>query len=625
MAAAQPPAGRVNLANVANLANLISLPARHFAVVDAGSRRVQVMAASVSRGRPRLRGVRTVDSHEEGFSTTEELREDARKLMREVAPEAVILVLPQSMMLRHVLEVPPGDAAATRALVEREATRIGGLSESQWAFDSVRLRAFGGMPNPVAAVFCRQSDLQDLLEGFVDDPRGVFDVRPAGDALAAAFRSVRPEVTEAILVDLGALHTGVTLVLGGQPVFSASFPSGSHAFTESLAEDMGCGLEAAEVLKRTEPPALGPSGGAPKMRAAVVAWLAELERTVGEWKDDHAEVAVAVAVGRWPVVLAGGGALQPGLAGELGALAVRPVEGWPDTGEGGVRGDQATAWGAFLLALGLAAPAPSLLPSGMRAFWTQQRLWRGLLTFNLVFSAIVAVALIFGMREQSRLLAEKKSWREAAAAALQHARSIRGVAEGFNSRLEGMRPVLERQRQTVETLQVLNVLQQQRTSSNSWYVLLADGASYSVGSNDVAAAPASPKTSDPRGAPGAIGVATNLPMSSRTFVAEVCLIPQGEEMRQALSELVTDLKRYPVFRNVDVLPAERRHAWVSSNLIFTGRHFALELNLSEGELLPPIPLPRLVATNREPARGLRIPGRLDGSTSSNSGRLGRSR
>ncbi|MBL9128569.1 MAG: hypothetical protein JNL97_13020, partial [Verrucomicrobiales bacterium] len=237
MAAAHPPA---NLAQLANLANLISLPARHFAVVDAGNRRGQVLVASVSRGRPRLRSVRCVDTHEEGYSSPEELREDVRQVLRGEKPEAVILVVPQALLLRHVLDVPPGEASETRALVEREATRIAGLSESQWAFDAVRLRAFPGLDHPVAAAFCRQSDLEELLEAFVDDPRMVFDVRPAGDALAAAFRSVRPDVGEAILVDLGAMHTGVTILAAGQPVFSASFPSGSHAFTEGLAEDRGC-------------------------------------------------------------------------------------------------------------------------------------------------------------------------------------------------------------------------------------------------------------------------------------------------------------------------------------------------------------------------------------------------
>jgi Tfp pilus assembly PilM family ATPase len=619
VAVVHPPA---SLARLANLANLISLPARHFAVIDAGSRRVQVMSATVSRGRPRLRSVRVVDAHEEGFSTSEELREDTRQWMREIAPEAVILVLPQSLMLRHVLEVPPGDASQTRTLVEREASRIGGLSESQWAFDSVRLRPFAGMSNPVAAVFCRQTDLQELLEGFVDDVRAVFDVRPAGDALAAAFRMARPEATESVLVDLGAMHTGVTIVQGGQPVFSASYPSGSHAFTEALATDRGCSPEAAEVLKRTEPPALTLTD-APHLRASVVGWLAELERTVAEWRDDHSEFAVAA--GQWPVVMAGGGALQPGLVSELGKLAARPIHAWPEAGEGSVKADQATAWGALVLALGLSAPSPSLLPAELRGFWTQQRLWRGLLTFNLVLAVILAVALGFGMREQRRLLAEKQTWMAAAAGALQHARSIRGVAEAYNARLEAMRPVLERQRQTVETLQVLSVLQQQRTNGNYWYVLLADGESYALGSNDVAGQSAPAKPAEPRSVAPGTATATNLPASSRTFVAEVCLVPQGEDMRRALSDLVVDLKRYPLFRNVDVLPAERRRSWVATNLIFPERHFALELNLSEAELMPSIPLPRTVPTNREPARGLRLPVRFDSATSTNPGRLVRPR
>ena len=119
--------------------------------------------------------------------------------------------------------------------------------------------------------------------------------------------------------------------------------------------------------------------------------------------------------------------------------------------------------------------------------------------------------------------------------------------------------------------------------------------------------------------------ATNAPVSSRTFVAEVCLVPQGEDMRRALSELVGDLKRYALFRNVDVLPVERRRDLVSTNLIFPERHFALELNLSEAELLPAVLLPKTAPTNREPGRGPRVPGRFESSGSTNGGRFARPR
>jgi len=612
VAAAHPPA---KLARLAKLANLVSLPARHFAVVDGGSRRTQVLSATVSRGRPRLREVRTIDAHDEGFGTAEEMREDVRQVLRELKPEAVVLVVPPAAILRHVLEVPPGDASETRALVEREASRIGGLSESPWVFDSVRLRAFGAMSNPVAAVFCRQAELDDLLAGYVDDGRLVFDVVAGGDGLAAAYLAAHPSARDAILVDLGAMHTGVTIVTGGQTVFSASFPTGSQAFTDALAAARGCGPEAAEVLKRTEP--LGSVGaGAAGVRLAVGAWVGELERTVAEWRDDHP--TLAGEAGRWPMVVTGGGALQPGFVEELRGMASRPVEAWTGGLGSPVRADQATAWGALLVALGRAQAAPSLLPSELRAHWNQQRLWRGLLTANLVLAAVLGVALVMGMREQGRRLSERKQWTEAASAALDHARNIRVVAEAYNARLEVMRPVLERQRQTVETLQVLGVLQRQRTNSGYWYVLLADGVSYASGSNDVSAPPAVARTPEMRGPLAGVGGMTNPPVTSRTFVAEVCLIPQGEEMRRALSELVGDLKQYPLFRNVDVLPVERRRELVATNLIYPERHFALELNLSEAELLPAIVLPRLSPTNREPARGgLRVMGRGEAGVGTN--------
>ncbi|MBL9127777.1 MAG: hypothetical protein JNL97_09025, partial [Verrucomicrobiales bacterium] len=366
------------------------------------------------------------------------------------------------------------------------------------------------------------------------------------------------------------------------------------------------------------PPSLA-VGEAPKMRAAVVGWLAELERTVSEWRDDHPEFGVAA--GAWPAVLSGGGALQPGLVQELRGLSSRPVEPWPEGGELGVRADQATAWGGLLLGLGLAFPAPSLLPAETKAYWTQQRLWRGLLSFNLVLAMLLAVAIGLGMREQGRRLSEKRLWTEAASSALEHARNIRGVAEAYNARLDAVRPILERQRQTVETLQVLSVLQQQRTNAQYWYVLLADGASYAAGSNDVAGLASAPRPGETR--PAAAGAATppttNAPVSVRSFVAEVCLVPQGEDMRRALSELVGDLKHYALFRNVDVLPVERRREWVATNLIFPERHFALELNLSEAELLPSVPLPKSPPTNREPSRAWRGPGRFDASSATNGG------
>lgn len=603
------------------LANLLSLPVRHFAVVDAGQHRARILHASVARGRPRLIRYEVVDTHEEGFTTPEELREEIRRRLRESRAEAIVLVVPQHQILRHLLDVPLGDAEETRALVEGEASNIGGLSDSAWVFDAVRLLPYGHASHPVVAAFCRQTDLQHHLESLAEDPNSIFDVRPAGEALAAAFSTAAPETRNAILVELGAVHTAVTILAGGQPVFASSFPMGSAAWTTALAKDRGGSAEAAEVLKRTEPPAFD-TEAAPNLQEAMAAWLAEFERTL---RDVEQEIPARAAPGSWVAYLAGGGSLQPGIAEVLTRLGKRQFERWPGTtAEQGQEADIAVAWGALLLALGLGGPAPSLLPPERRAAWDRKRLWRALVSINLVLAAMLAMGIAAATAYQTRALAAKSAWKERASDALQHALEIRTVAETFNARLDNFRPVLERQRQTVETLRLLADLQRERTNANHWYVLLADAESYSAGSNNFAVASA-PRSIESRFSASSAVLSSNAPSTGRAFIAEVCLIPQGEQMRQALSDLVGDLKRYPLFRNVDVLPAERRRELVATNLIFPERHFALELSLSEAPMLAPIVLPRVVVSNREPRGPFRLGPRPEADSSSNivprSGRL----
>ncbi len=592
----------------AQFANLLTLPARHFAVVDAGRQRARLLIASVTRGRPRLQRVETVDAHEEGFTTAEELREEVRRRLKEADPEAVVVVAPPYQVLRQVLEVASSDPAVIRAAAEREASSIGGLSDTAWAFDAVRQREPGlglvrGGPThaPVIAAFCRQEDREQLLSGFTESAEAVFDIVPAGDALAAAFRAAQPGVSQAILVDLGSEHTGVTLMARGMPVSATAFPVGSRSLTDAIAADRGGTFEAAEVLKRTEPPDVRAPGNSPRYAAALRAWLGELERTLREWADEHPESSQNH--GAWPAYLSGGGALQPNLVETLGAAGPREFRPWPLPADGPQRPDLATAWGALLLALHRTPPAPSLLSHEVRAFWGRQRVWRALLSANLALVAMLAVALLVAVMNQSRQLAAKEEWQRRASTALQQARDIRTVAEGFNARMDAFRPVLDRQRQTVETLQSLGVIQRQRTNANHWYVLLADAVSYASGSNGFASNAPAPRatTLEPR----LIPAPTNTPPPARALIAEICLVPQGEQMRQALSELVGELKRYPLFRNVDVLPPERRRELISSNLVFADRHFALELNLPETELLPLIPIPRSTNTLRDPRGGFR--------------------
>ena len=559
---------------VATLKNLLSLPARHLAVVHPDGPHTAILVARVVFGRPRPVDFLVIDAAAEGLASPAEIKEDLRARLAEIGPEALVLVIPQHRLLRHVLDVPPGDAAEIRAQVEREASHIGGLSESTWAFDSARLLPFGGHAHPLAAVYCRQSDLAEALEAYSDDEDSVFEVIPAGDALAAAYLRTAPARSDAILIDLGIEHTGLTIVHAGQAVFSSSFPSGSAALRVAPSDD---------------PAPAGP----------IRAWLVELERTIHEWTEDHPKLAGAAQ--QWPAYLAGIGSDDPTLPEALCRAGTRPFASWSVVArtKTAPHSEGATAWGALLAALGQSTPVPSLLPRPRRDFWAQQRFWRGLLSANFLLAAILAWVLGMAIHRQQQQLDAKARWQAAASRALEDARDIRVVAEGLNGRLDALRPVLERQRQTVETLQTLSALQLQRTNAEHWYVLLADNVSYAAGSNHFVALPPL-RGPDHRHGPGSAASTNAAGSPDRTFVAEVCVLPQGEKMRQKLSDLVADLKRIRLFANVDVLPPERRRPWVATNLYFPERHFALELNLSEDDLLPPLPLVQPATTNREP-------------------------
>jgi hypothetical protein len=144
---------------------------------------------------------------------------------------------------------------------------------------------------------------------------------------------------------------------------------------------------------------------------------------------------------------------------------------------------------------------------------------------------------------------------------------------------ERMRPVLERQKYTVDALQVLSLLQQARSNRNFSFVLFADQQSYfsSAPFPFTNAAPAltnEPAAADLPAPPGASG-------SKYGFVAELFLPEEGESSRRTLTYLVDSLKQSPLLRKVDSMPAYRQRILVDPKLANPEHHFALEMELAE--------------------------------------------
>ncbi|MEW5725253.1 MAG: type II secretion system protein GspL [Thermodesulfobacteriota bacterium] len=179
---------------------------------------------------------------------------------------------------------------------------------------------FGAPPGAVAAV------LENLALAH-EDPTAVLPDRLGLLAAGRWLFADRPGPARRLLLDLGAGQTGLGLFDEGRPVLIRSVFYGGADLTRALIRELDLAPDQAEKLKRATDMSSGEESGPAGILAA--AWeplLVEMRRTLA-------------AAGPWPegepplVVLAGGGALAPGLAdfltGRLGLPAASATDRFP--------------------------------------------------------------------------------------------------------------------------------------------------------------------------------------------------------------------------------------------------------------------------------------------------------
>jgi hypothetical protein len=172
----------------------------------------------------------------------------------------------------------------------------------------------------------------------------------------------------------------------------------------------------------------------------------------------------------------------------------------------------------------------------------------------------------------------------------------RQLAEDY----ERLRPVLARQRQTMDALQTLALLQTVRSNQTFWYVLFADHLSYFT---------AVPWGTTNAAATGAESPVTNSAMAALAttpgFVVELCVPEEGDALRQTLSRVVAELKQSRLFTNVDSLSIDRRRSLVDPQVLLPDRHFSLNLETG-GDYARPLAPPE---RRRAPASTVTTEGR----------------
>ena len=565
-------------------------PLRRVLAIDAGSRCLRLLLLESRFARLRVLQQDKIDLREEGLVSPEEVKAQIQSLLEDWGRPPIAFALPQHVAVSQIVELPPAPESEARKLIEDETVKLGGVSESAIVYDFVRVPSLNADRHRYWVTFCQEGEIQTRITQLGLDHEDFREVTTAANALLTAWRARRPRSSRVVLVHAGAQSTTVVVTLNGTGVFATSFPMGGDFFTLAIARLRNCPVEAAETSKRGCQLLDGTERLA-GFTEVVDGWVAELRRQLREWRE-HAG-SEAVKVSDLEFVVSGGAFDQPGLLDYLKARAGLKIERWPtDHAPEALQPAMGfeIALGTALQALGRGDQLVSLLPAARRVAW-KKRLSRQRLEFaNCVLLAALFVVLVFGMWHKLSLVRQKSALLSKVQAGLESVQANDSLTSELLTEYEGLRPVFERQQNTVDTLQSLALLQRAPTNRAFWYVLLADQQSYF--SQPPTLAPTNKPAITPESSTGRYSTVTNSSPARPGLIVELSVPEDTDNARRTLSAIVRELKKAPIFARVDLLSEDLRRSLADPKVILPDRHFALALDFAATEFQRPAEPPR---------------------------------
>lgn len=568
-------------------------PVRRVLAVDAGSRRLKLTLVKSTFGHVEILREESLDLHEEGLVTTEELKHHLQELLESCDRPPIALTLSQHLSTSQVIELPQAPESEVRKLIEEEALKLSGVSDSTIVYDFVPVESRTPGRQQFWVTLCKERDIEERVWQLGLDHDDLCEVTTSANALVAAYRAAEPKSSEAILVHLGAQSTMVVVLRHAQAIFAGSFPVGSDSFTRAIAKARRCSVEEAESLKH-QGDMLSGTQAIPEFAEFVDGWVAELKRQVNDcFAQRH---GVVTDLSAFAMVASGTAFDQPGLIEYLNSKAGLALRLWPVRKGLPTHGFE-IAYGTALQALGLTAQPVSLLPAARRVRW-QRRLTTQKIEFaNVALLLLCFVVLVIGVWQKLSLVHRKEALLSKVQGGLESVQANQALTTDLLTEYEGLRPLLERQQNTLDTLETLALLQQSRSNRTFWYVLLADQQSYFDPSNITSTnrvgqtnALAASGTWLPFGG-GQLFLTsfTNASPAKPGLIAELCVPEAPEGARRVLSQIVNELKQRGMFTKVDLLSDDLRRDLADPKVILPERHFALSLDFAATDFHKAVP------------------------------------
>jgi hypothetical protein len=587
-------------------------PVRRVLALDAGSRCIKLLLAESDFGRLRILKEELVDLQAEGLVAPDEIKSHLTARLEDWGNPPLALVLPQHLSISQVVDLPLVPDSEVEKLIADETIKLGGVSESRIVYDFVRTEAPAKNRQQFWVTLCQEGDIRERILRLGVEQEELCEITTTANALIAAYRAAHPLAARAILVHLGAEATVVVILLAGQGAFATSFQMGSDFFTRAIARLQHCSEESAESLKRSANLLSGPEA-APEFIATLQGWVTELRRQLHEWFD-HNPGLVGVGDSSTPatgpsapdpqsfeLIASGGGFDQPGLLEYLKTEAGLHLHHWPKGNQpeavSPTKGFE-IAFGTALQALGYSAQPVSLLPDDYRLAWKKQLGRQRLELASMALVIICFLVLGFGTWRQASLIASKQALSGKVQAALVAAQENQDMTGELAAEYENLRPIFQRQQNTLDTLKSVALLQQSRSNRAFWYVLVSDQQSYfnpplSFVSTNRPGARTNLLSYLERSRNGLLDFPafpglTNTSAAKPGLISELCIPEEPESARNTLSQLVSDLNKQKLFAKVDRLSDDLRRNLADPKVLLTDRDFVVTLDFAQTEYQQPL-------------------------------------
>ena len=547
---------------------------RRLIAVDHGSCGVKLLLVEAVGNDLKLVDHEVVDLQEEGLLDPDEIQRHLAGLVQGWGELPLALALPAHLSFSQVLDLPAAGEKDIPKVIEEQTGRLRDFSTSPLVYDARLLLPYGKYQKPCFITIAREADVDQHIKRVTPHANEVCEVVGVPAALLSTHQALQPDVHNGLIVDLGAGRTVVVVVREGQGVFASNFGGGSKTLIETTAAAGKVSSGEAEALLRSENLFTGPRK-LPALVAALDTWLAELRKTLDEWRRQNVNWQSSAAV--VPVVISGGILQAPGLLAYLQTQPGFAFARWPKppgVHDPQMLSDFAIAFGTAREAFRRPLSAPSLLPPPLRAHRQNLRHLAAVNAACMGLLILVALLLAVATWQKASLLSGKRALGLKAANALEQVREIQTIARQRDLAFEQVWPLLDRQERTLDLLHTLRALQESRVHQDFWCVLVADSDSYTRGSTLPVV------TTNRFGQTNTLDT-TDESLLKPAFIVELCVPAQGEQTLKVVGDVVADLKKNSLFSRVDLVPGAQRRALVDPKVLIPDRHYAVLVELAD--------------------------------------------